>query len=146
MKKAVVLAAILTLTALDDGNAQDRSKLLNVKRIYVADLGKEEGSDIVKEKIKLLLMKSERFTVVESRENADALLVGAAGVNSRGAGAAVGAGVLRLVDPKSEETIWVYEYSRPLMAFGSEANRIAEKTVDKLKGDAKKAEKQKKGN
>ena len=45
--------------------AQDKARLLNVKRIYVGALGKEEGSDMNREKIRLLLMKAERFTVVE---------------------------------------------------------------------------------
>src|SRR6266516_688449 len=59
--------------------AQSR-KLANVRRIYSGSLGEEEGEDLVREKIRLRLAKTERFSVVVRPESADAILTGVAGV------------------------------------------------------------------
>jgi hypothetical protein len=135
---------------------QDVSKLGSVKRIYIRDLGREEGSDLVREKIRLALMKSDRFRVVEKLESADAILTGVAGVvrrydstittdpttgNVSGGGGTsfAGIGVLRLVDVKSDETIWVFEYKRGF-SLGSASSRVAKKAVEKLVKDARTAD------
>jgi hypothetical protein len=138
------------------GFCQDVSKLGSVKRIYIGDLGREEGSDLVREKIRLALMRSDRFRVVEKPESADAILTGVAGVQRRhhstittdpttgnvsgGGGTSFsGIGVLRLVDVKSDETIWVFEYKRGF-SLGSASSRVANKAVEKLIKDAKTAD------
>jgi hypothetical protein len=135
---------------------QDVSNLGSVKRIYIGDLGREEGSDLVREKIRLALMKSDRFRVVEKPESADAILTGVAGVVRRhdstittdrrtgdvsggGGTSFTGIGVLRLVDVKSDETIWVFEYKRGF-SLGSASSRVANKAVEKLLKDAKTAD------
>ena len=137
-------------------SGQENSKLLNVRRIYIGDLGREEGSDLVREKIRVRLMKSGRFAVVEKPEAADTVLTGVAGVERRytssvntdssgnvygsGGTSYSGIGLLRLVDPKSEETIWVFEYKRGF-SLGSASSRVANKFVENLLKDAKAAEK-----
>src|SRR5207245_674349 len=123
---------------------QDTSKLGSIKRIYIGDLGREEGSDLVREKIRLALMKCDRFRVVEQPESADAILTGVAGVERRhrdGDTRFAGVGVLRLVNIKSDQTIWVFEYKRGF-GFGSASSRVANKVVEKLLKDAKAAERQ----
>ncbi len=135
---------------------QDNAKLVKVKTIYIGDLGREEGSDLVREKIRVRLMKSGRFAVVETPKAADAVLTGVAGVERRynssintdssgnvyggGGTSYAGIGVLRLVHFKSEETIWVFEYKRGF-SFGSASSRVANKCVEKLLKDANAAEK-----
>ena len=149
---AVGLLAVAFCSAVS--HAQDRSqvnKLADIRKIYIGDLGREEGSDLVREKIRVRLMKSERFSVVERPEAADAVLTGVAGVvrsynnavhtdqdgNVHGSGSTSfsGTGVLRLVDTKTDETIWVFEYKRGF-AFKGASNRVADKTVEKLLKDA----------
>jgi hypothetical protein len=150
-----LLGLILVLGAF--AGAQEKFKLAEIKRIYIGDLGREEGADLVREKIRARLMKSDRFIVVETQETADAVLTGVAGVQRRhhssihtnpstgdvygsGGTSYSGVGVLRLVDNKSQETIWVYEYKRGF-GFGSASSRVADKTVDKLLKDVKDADK-----
>ena len=104
---------------------------------------------------RIRLMKSDRFSVVETPEEADAILVGAAGVSSRhvssvstnpvtgqvsGSGGTVydGSAVVRLVDPQGKETIWIYEYKRGFFRPRSASGDIAGKIIDHLTKDAKK--------
>src|SRR5262245_43913387 len=72
---AIFLCLCGTLAA-----GQNIPTLKNVKKIYVAELGKQPESDMIREKIRLRLMKSGRFTVVDRPEDADATLTGAAGL------------------------------------------------------------------
>ena len=150
----IILFSFFSVIGLAIG--QENSKLVNVKKIYIGDLGREEGSDLVREKIRVRLTKSGRFAVVEKPEAADTVLTGVAGVERRytssvntdssgnvygsGGTSYSGVGLLRLVDPKSEETIWVFEYKRGF-SFGSASSRVANKFVEKLLKDAKDAEK-----
>src|SRR5438093_12012682 len=128
-------------------------KLANVRRIYIGSLGNEEGADLVREKIRLRLSKTERFSVVERPESADAILTGVAGVVrttapvstntatgdvSGGGTGFSGVGVLRLVDLKTDETIWVFEYKRGF-SFKGASDRVAYKTVEQLLKDAEPA-------
>lgn len=156
--KQLALVVILICISSVLAAAQDRSKLSDIKKIYIGELGKEETSDLVREKIRVRLMKSNRFIVVETPEAADAVLTGVAGVERRyhssvhgdrstgnvsgwGGTRYTGFGVLRLVGVKSQETIWFFEYKRGF-GFGSASSRVADKTVDKLLKDAKEADKQ----
>ena len=121
-------------------------QLASVRHVYVDQLGREEGSDLVREKIRILLIKSPRFKVVELRTQADAVLTGVAGVeksfhSDRDGGYThfAGNGVFRLVDVKSTETIWTYEYIRG-RSRGSASSRVASLTVDQLHEDTKRAD------
>lgn len=156
--RIVVHCVLVSLLSCLFASSQNTSKLTNVKKIYIGDLGREEGSDLVREKLRLALMKSDRFAVVEKPESADAVLTGVAGVERRyhnavstnpatgnisgsGGTSFAGIGVLRLVDVRSEETIWVFEYKRGF-SLGSASSRVANKTVEKLLKDAKAADRQ----
>ncbi|MGH9658919.1 MAG: hypothetical protein ACRD96_10280 [Bryobacteraceae bacterium] len=139
---------------------QDSSRLASVKRLYIGDLGGGEGSDLVREKMTSALKRSGRFAVVERAELADAILTGAAGVQRRrnskntidpttGKASSVGTsyagiGVLRLMDAKSGETIWVFEYRRG-PSLGSASSRVANQTVAKLLKDALAADRRSRG-
>src|SRR3954453_6915702 len=59
---------------------QSTDNLSSVKKIFIGNFGYDENADIVKEKIRVRLAKSNRFTIVEHEENADAVLTGAARV------------------------------------------------------------------
>jgi hypothetical protein len=152
-----VLAGIVALLFVPTiSNAQNNStvnKLTNIHKIYIGDLGNQEGADLVREEIRLRLLKSDRFSVVERPEVADAGLTGVAGVvrsttavKTDSANGAVsggrtvlsGVGIVRLVDTKTEETIWVYEY-KP--GFSFKGASVADKTVDQLLKDAQPSKK-----
>ena len=78
-------------------------------------------------------------TVVETRGKADAVLTGTAGVEKsqdRGTTDYAGYGILRLVEVKTDETIWSYEYKRGFMLAGSVSSRVANQVVDQLLKDA----------
>jgi hypothetical protein len=164
MKQFLSIGLLLAAFALEPLHAQDGSpaaKLANIRKIYIGDFGREEGADLVREKIRIRLMKSERFRVVERVEAADAVLTGVAGavrtyhssvgpdgngnVQGDGGTSFSGLGVLRLVDLKTDETVWVYEYKRGIGLVGSVTGRVADKTVEQLLKDAQpRADKKKK--
>jgi len=119
--------------------------LINIHKIYIASLGNEEGADLISEKIRLRLMKTKRFTVVEVPDFADAILKGAVGISRRVHGSEGNVqtkfsayAVLRLVNAKTAETIWSFEDS--CGHWGSVSNCIADETVDKLLYDSRRAE------
>lgn len=134
----------------------DLTRLASVKSIYIEDLGKEkdadliEGSDIVRDEISAGLAKSGRFSVVQSPQQADAVLEGLAGFEKWYHGMEgfyglegdldthyLGVGHFRLVDSKTKQTIWTHEYERGLFKLHQTVtNRVAEQTVDKLLRDA----------
>jgi hypothetical protein len=156
MTRTLLILSCMCLLAVTTV-AQNTQRLAGVKKIYLGELGKDENSDLIREKIRIRLMKSERFSIVETPEDADAILTGAAGVSSKhvstvstnpatgqvsGSGGTVydGSAVVRLVDPKTKETIWIYEYARGFFRPRSASGDVAGKIVDHLTKDAKKAE------
>lgn len=84
-------------------------------------------------------MNSDRFTIVDEVKNADAVLKGAAGIVRRTDNEEdfAGTGLLRLVDTKSQRTIWAHEYKRGFMFGGSVSTRVANQMVKQLLKDAK---------
>jgi len=132
---------------------EEYPSLVNIKKVYIDRLGNEEGVGLVSEKIRLRMMKSMRFSVVEVPEPADAILKGVAGVErsirgggyvSEGQGSSsvkttyTGFVVLRLVDAKTSETIWSFEYRERCRKSASSC--VADATVDKLIQDAERAD------
>jgi hypothetical protein len=115
------------------------AKLANIHKIYIDDLGKGEGSDLVREKIRLRLTRDGHFMVVETSELADAVLTGDVGVNviysSTGTTSFQPHGVLLLVATEINETVWTFEYKHGFFAGGSAAS-IADQLADKLMKDA----------
>jgi hypothetical protein len=79
---------------------------------------------------------------VERRYNSSVTTDPNGNVSGAGNTSYAGVGVLRLVDTKTDETIWVFEYKRGF-SFGSASSRVADKTVEQLLKDAKAAEKKK---
>lgn len=146
MKGRIVLAfGVLLFTASCANVAPpaitaDRQALANIRTIYLGNLGVGDGTDLVREKLRVRLMQSGRFTIVESPQKAQAILTGVAGVETnytpqgtRHAGTAL----VRLVDLRSEQTIWVQQYQRGYSAPGTSASsRVAEQLADALLRDA----------
>ena len=160
-RATTVLTGILLCCSLVGCASRDRTSLApeieeypalaKIKRIYIANLGNEEGSGLVREKIRLRLAKSARMSVVENPDQADAILTGVAGVDRRYQGSSgdlqtryTGFGVLRLVDVKTSETIWAFEYKRGWVGPNtSVSSRVADQTVDKLLKDTANADNKK---
>jgi hypothetical protein len=128
------------------------AKLADIHNIYVDELGKGEGSDVVREKIRQRLLKGGHFMVVDKPELADALLTGEAGTKRIQSGPAYGDangffssggissqphGVLRLVATQTDETVWTFEYKPGFFSFGGNAAHMADHVVDKLIKDAR---------
>jgi hypothetical protein len=79
MRKLLLVASCLCLLApLAAG--QSIPTLKAVKKIYVDELGTQTESLLIREKIRMRLAKSKRFSVVEQAKDADAILTGAAGL------------------------------------------------------------------
>ncbi len=117
----------------------DPVALAAVHSIYLGDFGIGDGSDLVREKVRARLIASSRFSVAESPDKADAILTGSAGVDkstTRGTTDYSGTGLLRLVDAKTQKTIWGHEYRRGFMFGGSVSTRVANQMVDQLLADA----------
>jgi len=74
--KTYFLVSLCVLLLTTSVLAQNGQKLVGVKKIYLGELGRSEAADLVREKIRLRLMKVERFSLVESAEKADAILTG----------------------------------------------------------------------
>ncbi len=133
----------------------DLSRLASVKSIYIEDLGKEEGADLiegsslVRDDISAGLARSERFSVVQSPQEADAVLAGLAGFEKWYHGMEgfyglegdldthfLGVGNFRLVESKTNQTIWTHKYERGfLKPTQSITSRVAEQMVGKLLHD-----------
>jgi hypothetical protein len=115
------------------------NRLSAVKSMYIDVLGSDDGAGLVREKIRARLAASGVVKVVETREKADAVLTGTAGVETsqyKGTTDYAGYGILRLVDVKTDEAIWSYEYRRGFMLGGSVSSRVANQAVDQLLKDA----------
>lgn len=164
------MASILTLSALlvacqgppgaIPPTVQDLTRLASVKSVYIEDLGKEEGaaiiqgSSLVRDEIRAGLVRSGRFSVVPSPEQADAVLAGLAGFEKWYHGIEgfyelegnldtnyLGVGHFRLVDSKTKQTIWTHEYERGLLnPKQSVAERVADQAVEKLLHDTARAD------
>jgi hypothetical protein len=115
-------------------------QLGQIRTIYIEELGAEDGSDLVREKIRLELSKTDRFTVVERPDQADAVLRGTAGVASpqrQGTTRYSGTGVLRLVERETERTVWVFEYIPSTGGPRSVSTKVAQELVTYLLRDAR---------
>ena len=158
--RTFTLLTILFILFSVPARAQDKSKLQPVKKIYVGELSTTKSYYVkgssVREKLKLQLAKSNHFEVVESSDAADAVLtgmvwepIGQVGSSSPGPIFSSiletdplrwGKGALRLVDAKSNETIWSYEYKRGFN-LNRVTGRIAKIVTDRLVKDAQETSK-----
>jgi hypothetical protein len=131
-------------------NKEVNSRLRDVKKIYVGELGRTDSSDIVREKIKLRLAKSGQFTVVNRQEDADAILTGTVVISQQIDGNIgdidtknKGVAIFYLRDAKTENDIWTYEFKPNFfnVAILTDKatrgyNQVANRTVDKMLKDA----------
>lgn len=126
-------------------------KLSDVKKIFVASLGTAEGSELIRQKLINRLITTRITTLVDSPEDADATLIGAAEVNQRmsfsGSGYGVNGGedysaeiVVRLIG-KNKQVLWTYETTTRGLLFGGSpsVNRVISKVAEKVTKDLAKA-------
>jgi hypothetical protein len=164
MKSAFIVIVCTFLTACQSPGVptqpvHDLTRLASVTSIYIEDLGKEkdadliEGSQLVREEISTVLAQSGRFHVAPSPQEADAVLTGLAGFEKWYHGMEgfyglegdldthyLGVGHFRLVESKTNQTIWTHEYKRGLLKpTQSVTSRVAEQVVENLLRDAARA-------
>ncbi len=85
------------------------------------------------------LLESGRFRLVESEEGADAVLTGSVGVSrstSKGSTDFAGIGLLRLIERRSQKTIWAHQYRGRLTLTQSASSRVADQMAEQLLSDA----------
>jgi hypothetical protein len=75
------LVALVLAALCGPGETQEVGALRAITKIFLGDFGNGEGADLVREKVRLRLARSERFSVVESADMADAVMTGSAGVD-----------------------------------------------------------------
>jgi hypothetical protein len=144
LSTAFLLAALAILLGCASSSQRlsippDQGALAGIKSIHLGNFGGGEGSDLVREKLRVRLISSGRFEVVEIPDRADAILTGSAGVEKRldeGTTDYRGTGLLRLVDTKTQKTVWAHEYQRGFMFGGSVSTRVANQMADQLLKDA----------
>jgi hypothetical protein len=126
-------------------------RLSDVKKIFVASLGTAEGSELIRQKLINRLITTRITTLVDSAEDADATLTGAAEINKRmsfsGAGYGVNGSenysaeiVVRLIG-KNKQVLWTYETTTRGLLFGGSpsVNRVISKVAEKVTKDLTKA-------
>jgi hypothetical protein len=152
---ALAGASILLAIAWESLAAPGASpKIANVRKIYVDSLwvighkhGKvvhvEHGSQKeVQKRIVSAIASSGRFSAVEKEADADAKLEGSAGfIRSEEGGKkfTTGFAELKLVDLRSKEILWVFDYKPKSGAGGKAADRVADQFIESLLADAKSA-------
>jgi hypothetical protein len=162
LRTVAILALCCLLTACQSADSvspkaiQDSARLASVKSIYIEDLGKEEGADviekseIVRAQIGAALAQSGRFSIVTTPQQADAILAGIAGIEQWYHGMEgfyglegdldthyLGVGHLRLIDSKTKQIIWTHEYERGLFKLHQTVeSRVAEQVAARLLRDA----------
>lgn len=152
MKKIYfLLLVVFSLAVLV--NASDSSinpQIRDVKRIYVSELGTTDSASIIREKIKLRLIESGKFTVVDRKEDADAVLTGTVVMEKHVDGdlhdidtEEKGVAIFYLRRADSNEVIWTYEYKPKFFNIAILTdkatrgyNQLANRTVEKLMKDA----------
>jgi hypothetical protein len=145
VSRSALLLALVTFTGCATNQPvtvpTDQDALSRVNAIYLGDFGPNDASALVREKIRQRLLGSDRFAVVETPDKADALLVGSAGVEKSVADKSTEYtefGLLRLVDARTQNTIWAHEYRRPsfVMIVGDVSSRLADQMVERLLAQA----------
>jgi Lipopolysaccharide-assembly len=78
-----LLSALCLLTACARLHAQEGAvqRLQDVHRIYVDSFGTGDGADVIRSKVITRLVKAGRFEIVQSADQADAVLTGASQVS-----------------------------------------------------------------
>lgn len=146
-----LLLVVFSLAVLVNAkNDSINPQLKDIKKIYITELGTTDNSDIIREKIRLRLIETGKFTVVDRREEADAIFTGTVVMEKHIGGGLgdidttnKGVAVFYLRRPVTGEVIWTYEYKPKFfnIAIWTDKatrgyNRVAERTVERLMKDA----------
>ena len=136
-ERAVAIISIVLL-GLSFAPAKDVvQRLGGVKSIYVASLGTEEGAELIRQKIAVWLINSKSITVVESAEDADAILTGMAQC-SQVPGHGYSAVLVVRLNGKSNQLLWTDDVIPMRSGTRGATSNIAENMVtDLLKAIAK---------
>src|SRR5437588_71563 len=153
MRTSCVILATLFLTST--ASARVNPRLKDVHKIYVDQLrnvGTEHGktvvmawgsSDEVREALVAALASSARFAAVKEEVKADAEIEGTAGyIKSEKDGKKFTSGFARLelIDIKSKEVLWTFQYERTPGTGGKAADRVANQFIEALLMDAQVAD------
>jgi hypothetical protein len=118
-------------------------RLKTIKRLHVGNTGvKEEGGEEVRKKLIARTASSGRFTYVDSLDHADADVLGSAGYKTsykNGQRFVTGYATLTLLDLKTQEHIWAFEYKKGQSGAKKASDRVADQFLEKLLADAKAA-------
>lgn len=155
MMRNSILGALLLLSISGEAQSQVHPRLKDVRTIYVAHMshvGREHGriavmepmsNNDVRDSLVAHISTSGRFAAVTDERKADAMVDGSAGYKKserNGKAFTSGFAQLQLVDTKSKEVLWTFEYKRTPGAGGKAADRVASQFVEKLIKDAKAAD------
>jgi hypothetical protein len=146
----LLLATFVLAGFVNAQSSEANAKLREVRKIYLGELGRTDDADIIREKIKLRLVKSGKFMVVNRQTEADAILTGTVVISQQIDGSLgdidtknKGVAVFYLRDAETEEDIWTYEFKPNFFnvaIFTDKAtrgyNQVANRTVDKMLKDA----------
>jgi hypothetical protein len=150
--RLLLAITVLAIAAGSTAALAQSPRLKEVRKIYVgmlSPMGEKRGRMVVVEhtspkevnkRLVAALVSSGRFAVVTTEKDADARLEGTAGYiksEDNGVKHTTGFAQLKLIDPKSDEILWVFEYKPQAGAGGSAAQRVADQAVEKLVADAK---------
>lgn len=143
----VVFSLVGLVEARDDSiNPQ----LRGIKKIYIAELGTTDSSEIIREKIRIRLTQTGKFTVVDREDKADAIFTGTVVMDHRLDRGShdfntnnKGVAVFYLRRVTNDEVIWSYEYKPKLFdvsIFSDDTvhayNQVADRTIERLMKDA----------
>ena len=114
-------------------------RLADIKKIFVAPLGTDDGAELIRQKIINRLIKSENFSIVESADDADATLTGAAGISTSVSFNRYGRGgthfsayiVVRLIG-KTKQVLWMEETRPRLFGALSASSNVAGRVITDL--------------
>jgi hypothetical protein len=116
-------------------------RLKTIKRLHVGNTGvKEEGGEEVCKKLIARIASSGRFTYVDSLDRADAGVLGSAGYKTsykNGQRFVTGYATLTLLDLKTQDHIWAFEYEKGQSGAKKASDRVANQFIEKLLADAK---------
>ncbi len=135
---------VVTVTVLPDNPVQ---KLAAVKKIFIAPFGTGEGVEVIRDKVINRLLKSD-LVVVDSADEADAVLSGSAQTNSRfriyvsggygGANTRYSVELVVRLTGKKHEILWTNEVKSDWLHHHSSAGATSN-VADKLVADLCKA-------
>jgi hypothetical protein len=140
------IVAVLILCGLP-GVAEEAKRLLDIHRIYVDSFDEGDAADAIRSKIVAQLAKARRFEVVESADQADAVLNGASQIVKLAKGNQHAPGGERYhakadvqLIGKDQTILWMDDFSTGAASHFTATSNLAERIVkDLLKATSKDA-------